>query len=59
MPLMNRLKSFLNSPQGRRTIESAGRAAAARSRGGRAGAPRRPSRGGGLLSRVLGSRRSF
>ncbi len=57
---MNRLKSFLNSPQGRRTIESAGRAAAARSRGGRAGAPaRRPSRGAGLLSRVLGSRRSF
>ncbi|CAA9387921.1 MAG: hypothetical protein AVDCRST_MAG66-733 [uncultured Pseudonocardia sp.] len=55
MPLMNRLKSFLNSPQGRRTVESAGRAAAGRS--GRTG--RRPSRGGGLLSRFLGSRRGI
>lgn len=64
MPLMNRIKSFLASPQGRRAIDQGVRAASrrgGRSRGGAmphgtgtpAGGGMPGHRGGGLLSRLL------
>ncbi len=49
MPIINRIRSFLASPQGRRTVEAGRRAAA-----NRAGRPaRRPARGGGLAGGLL------
>jgi hypothetical protein len=56
MALMNRIKSFLRSPEGRRTIDTGMRMVRERSAGGHTHARRnaRPHRGGGLLDLLRG-----
>jgi hypothetical protein len=56
MPIMNRIRSFLASPQGRRAVEAGGRAVADRAAGRRTARPARRPRAaggaGGLLARL-------